>query len=558
VVTCLSTKSATWDEPAHLTAGYAVLRGDWRPGPGHPPLLRAWAALPLLLLPGVRWEPVPSLWREGRQWAIAHRFLYLDNDADRLLGLARGMMAATGILAGFFLFLWARALFGFAPAVLALAVWTLEPTVLAHAGLVTTDMGLTALLVGAAFFLSRTSRRGSPGNAAGLALTFALAQAAKYSALVLWPAVLLTLGVRILLPGAWVLAWRGREFPLRERRQRAAAALLLILLLAAASLLTLWAAYGFQTGLPVGAEPFLRESGRDLRHQASPLWRSLVAVLERTHLLPALYLEGFLLNEGYAGEKTGYLFGSFSTGGWWWYFPAAFLLKTSLALLALVGLGIWALLRGRCIPAGLAWGSAPFLLYLAAALASQVNIGVRHILPLYPFAILVAAGGLARLLAGRWRWTAILPLGLLLAESLWIAPHHLAFFNLAAGGPDRGHRYLLDSNLDWGQDLKGLRRWMERSGVRRINLSYFGTADPAYHGIDCNHLVGAPPFAMRLMRPPELPGWVAVSVNNLYALYYSEGVRRFYRPLLDSEPAAVIGHSIRVYRVERPWWNAPP
>ena len=136
-----------------------------------------------------------------------------------------------------------------------------------------------------------------------------------------------------------------------------------------------------------------------------------------------------------------------------------------------------------------------------------------------------------------------------------VYPHYLAFFNRFVGGPRHGQEYLVDSSLDWGQDLKGLKRWMDKNNVQHINLSYFGTADPGYYKINCTHLPGAPFFAEQFVKGPELPGYVAVSATNLRGVYFDERWRDFYKPLLEMEPVAVIGYSIYVYRVERPWWQ---
>ena len=126
------------------------------------------------------------------------------------------------------------------------------------------------------------------------------------------------------------------------------------------------------------------------------------------------------------------------------------------------------------------------------------------------------------------------------------------FFNGLVGGPRHGSRYLVDSNLDWGQDLKPLKRWMDRNGIDFINLSYFGTADAGYYGIQCQHLPGAPFFNSAEVGPPRLPGFIAVSATNLRGVYFDEATRNFFTPLLKAEPAAVIGHSIFVYRADAP------
>jgi hypothetical protein len=153
-----------------------------------------------------------------------------------------------------------------------------------------------------------------------------------------------------------------------------------------------------------------------------------------------------------------------------------------------------------------------------------------------------------------WLCGAILAAGAL--EFAAVYPNNLAFFNRLAGGPSNGYRYLADSNIDWGQDLKPLKAWMDRSNVAHINLAYFGVADPAYYGIDCTFMGGTtiPGIAPAKLAPPRLPGYVAVSATLLDGVPFAERDRDFYKPLRDREPAADIGGSIKVYWVERQWW----
>ena len=140
-------------------------------------------------------------------------------------------------------------------------------------------------------------------------------------------------------------------------------------------------------------------------------------------------------------------------------------------------------------------------------------------------------------------------------ERVRVYPHDLAFFNSLAGGPDRGAEWLVDSNLDWGQDLKPLARWLEEHQIRRVNLAYFGTADPRYYGIDATYLEGSELLVPEeVLGRPELPGYVAVSETLLAGVYGDSSRREFYRGLERQQPVAVIGHSIRVYWVTKPWW----
>ena len=202
----------------------------------------------------------------------------------------------------------------------------------------------------------------------------------------------------------------------------------------------------------------------------------------------------------------------------------------------------------------------PLFTFLATAMMMKLNIGVRHILPIQPFVLLLAGTAIAELYASHRRpFRLLLGAACLVAvvEFALICPHYLAFFNQFVGGPRNGHKYLVDSNLDWGQDLKGLKGWMDGHGVSHINLSYFGTADPAYYNIDCTYLPGGPFFTDRLVKSPDLPGYIAVSVTNLRGVYFGESSRLIYHKLLSAEPVAIIGDSIYIYRLQAPSGHRP-
>ncbi len=251
-----------------------------------------------------------------------------------------------------------------------------------------------------------------------------------------------------------------------------------------------------------------------------------------------------------------YFAGEYSTDGWWYYFPAAFLMKTPLALVFLIAGGLVVLVRDRDRATA---GALPFVLipvavYLLVAMASGINIGVRHILPVYPFLLLIAAAGAREMLNSSRRLGAAALAMLAIAAGAELAtayPHPLTFFNQAVGGPENGYKYLADSNLGWGQNLKRLKAWMDSRGIRHVNLAYFGQADPAYYGIDATHLPGAPTFAEPDTARPKLPGYVAISGTTLTGVYAPPWWRLFYAPFRHLDPVAVIGHSLRVYWVER-------
>jgi hypothetical protein len=481
--------------------------------------------------------------------------LYVANDADRLLYAARFMIVLLGVLLGVLLFCWARDLFGFWPAAVVLGFYTIEPNILAHCRLVTTDFGVTCLSFGVAYFLWRTARRLSVGNLFGLVALFTLAQMSKFSAVLLGPVVLVLLVMRAWHKSPWPVDM-GKLTELSIRWKKFVAAVAVFAMLVFAAWLGIWAAYDFRY-LPSNAPGWRLELHKDPRVlQCMPALTRAVTWIDEHRLLPNAYSEGFLVGQIKAQNRSGFLAGSYRIDGWWWFFPFAFLIKTPISVIVLFAAGaVLAVNRWERMINDAAYALLPPVTFLAAGMLAKLNIGLRHILPVYPFVLLLAGYAITALCAKRpWpRRPTLAALGLLaIVELALVCPHYLAFFNQSIGGPREGHEYLLDSNIDWGQDLKGLKQWMDQHDVHHINLSYFGTADPAYYKIDCTYLYGGPFYDDNLVANPSLPGFVAISVNNLRGLYFPDASRRVYRPLLEMEPAAVIGYSIYVYWVDRP------
>jgi hypothetical protein len=551
--------SATVDEPQHLTAGYMALRlHDYRIDPEHPPLLRMWAALPLLAMPEVRIDTNVASWSTADQWEFSHHFLYEANDADRLLYRARLMTVVLGLLLGIMVFSWARELFGFWTAATILALYCVEPNIVAHSSLVTTDLGMACFSFGALYFLWRTTRKLTGGNVAGVAAFFALAQVSKFSALLLGPIVLVLLVVRVLRAESWPCPLaEGAE--LHSRLAKISASLALVAIMTIASYAAVWAAYGFRYGpialshdlLLVRENTSFLQSVRTVAHVAD--W------LDKHRLVPDAYAKSFILSQVKAQHRTAYLAGQSSRTGWWYYFPAAFLVKTPLTVLLLLSCGLALLSQAPTRwKADTAFLVLPPAIFLGLAMMAHLNIGLRHILPIYPFVLLMAGVTLDEM---RVKWRAgllLVPVVFASVELATVYPHCLAFFNQIVGGPTNGHRVLLDSNIDWGQDLKPLKRWMDANRVDHINLSYFGNADPAYYGIHCTYLPGSPSFAASRITDPQLPGYVAVSVQNLHDIRHDAPAPDFYTPLLERHPSAVIGYSIHVYWVQTNWWYSIP
>jgi tetratricopeptide (TPR) repeat protein len=253
--------------------------------------------------------------------------------------------------------------------------------------------------------------------------------------------------------------------------------------------------------------------------------------------------------------EPSYLAGQYSQQGWWYYFPIAYLIKTPVSLLIMAAIGGWTLVarRRELGVVNAAFVGLPIAVYLGSAMSSHLDIGVRHILPIDPLVLLLAAAAAGRLLTARLSSRLVFA-GLVL---VWVIrfssvyPDRLAYFSRLVGGPEHGLEYLADSNLDWGQDLKSLKAWMETHHVADINLAYFGQADPAYYGIKCTYLPGGPDFAASAIERPRLPGYVAISATVLSGVYLDPAWRLYYGGFRNRAPAARIGYSIHVYWVDR-------
>jgi len=547
--------SATFDEGAHLPAGYSYLAlGDHRLNPEQPPLVKLLAAAALVpLRPELRTDDVA--WRTARQWELGRRFLYRWNDADTLLFLGRLPVVALGSCLVVAVFLVARARFGLAAGAAAALLAALSPDVLAHGSLVTTDLAFALFFFLAVVAWERLARRASAGRLLAAGLAAGAAFATKFSAPILLP-VLATLALRAVLGReALVAALRGEPREVNGTRARATHALGLAAAVGVVALIVLWGSYGFRYAItPL---PSLRDELRQGLEAPQPdAPRAAVAWAGRAGLVPEDYARGALFVAEHSEARPTFLLGELRDRGFPHYFAVTFLLKTPVPLLLLTAL---ALARARRLRAGDAWLVwLPVVVYLAATATRGLQIGHRHLLPIYPFLFLAAGEAGAAL----WSWRA--RLGPLLASVLALGyaggtlrqhPHHLAYLNELGGGSANGWRLLVDSNLDWGQDLKRLADWTEANGVARLKLSYFGSADPAYYGIDAETLPGyTAPHAARITREIRPGDVVAVSATNLQGVYLdSDADRALMARLRATEPIARVGFSILVYRPDFRW-----
>lgn len=548
-------KNATFDEVAHLPAGYSYLAlGDFRMNPEHPPLAKIVAAAPLLALQP-KLEQADPLWQKGLLWPFGQAFLFDWNDPERMLFWGR--LPLLLLATGFGLVVWAagRQLYGPLAGLIALILYVFTPEFLAHGPLVTTDFAVTAALFTTVFFFYLALLQPSTLRLLLLAAAAGACVTAKFSGLIVLPILLLLSGVYYALPVGAPLTFGLTTAGVcaGSREERLHRLLRLIGTVTLGCFVVIWTIYQFRYSLT--PDPALSQRIPWDRFNPAQLSTRIVLLLREVRLLPESYLYGLLECLISLEGRRAFLLGSSATTGWWYYYPVSFALKTPLPLMVLTVAAFCRINRRPLLPTAVLL--LPVVAYLAVSLPVQTNIGNRHILPIYPFLVVFAAGAGAWLAdAGRdWRTGAV---GLLL---LWqiggtvrIAPDFLAYFNELAGGPAGGHRYLADSNLDWGQDLKGLARYRAEQPAEKFYVSYFGAADPRYYLRGVDYLPGF--FPVRETTPvpfAAIPSGalVAISVTNLNGVNVREfpGAEELLARLRQLEPEARIGYSIHVYRL---------
>lgn len=566
----LTQKSPTFDEQGFIIRGLAYLRdpadgGTKRIRVGHPPGLNVYNALLLARDETVRLPLADPSWQGTSFHRPAELFLWeIGNDVEHIMFLARVPTVWLGLLLIALVGRWAAEMAGGglwtrpgrshtatreAAGLLALLLTAFDPNLLAHMRLATTDFGLTVTAALAGYGLWRLARRPSALTALLAGVGLGLMLNTKFTALLFLPLFALV----ILL--AVVVHWRAA--PVAAQRHRRYWLLPLLIIYPVVGLVTLWAGNGFDFGRLPAETPFLPQ----IAGWPVPL----------SHYLEQLLDIGGRLQV----ETPAFLLGHYRTTGWWYYFPVAFVLKTPLpTLILLVAAGIatasavWSR-RGRL--GGASWLDlaallVPALGFFAVALSTEINLGYRHILPILPFLFVFAGAGLGREVAALWAparatlsfrqraaaWLTLALTGALVAVSLWIFPHYLAYFNRVAGGPQGGWRALVDSNLDWGQDLQALGPWMAERGVERVWLSYFGEARPDYYGIAYDGLDSFPPRLMNPLARPFVPsdpapGWYAISATNLQGVHFLDHDQ--FRTFRDRPPEDKLGYSIFLYDV---------
>jgi hypothetical protein len=524
--------SITSDEINHLHAGYRYLTcGDFGWNPEHPPLLKLVAALPLLTM-HVN-DPAPAACGMPNSKAIdfhvGHDFIFANSERMLMAGRAAASVFVFALLA--LVWFGARKMFGVEAAIVASSLLVFEPNILAHGALVTTDMAaafgfLVAVLALYLYFESRVPfYLILTGVATGIAL------AVKHSSVLLAPALL-------------ALAALDPLFVSSSQRNRARlifknlAAVALVGLIAVG---VLWMTYGFRyAARPNGTETWANQSVGDSN---STLATRIIPGLEEAHLLPEAYLKGFqdILVDPEVIPRPAFLLGRVYRGGRWFYFPLAALIKFS-AVVLIVGLaGCFAWRFWKEHRRELLFLIIPATIFLAASCASDINMGIRHILPVLPFVILLGAAGTWALLSQCRRGLVVCAVALILhaAGSLHAFPNYIAYSNEFWGGPSNTYKYLADSNVDWGQSMKEAKAYLDRVQPKSCWMIHAYNDMGSDYGIPCGET-----SEFKVDEPPQhFSGTVIVTASALAGILNYTGGARTAAMFRNLQPKAKLGGS---------------
>lgn len=532
-----------WDEFGHLAAGLY----EWQSGHHfmyrvNPPLIRMVAAIPAALgEPNVIWENIVDHPYLRTEFQVGKDFL-IANGPDGCWYFTAGRITCLPftVLGGWMCFLWGRLLYGAASGFVACLMWCSSPLVLGWGSIFTPDAAATSLGLLAAFRFRAWLVTATWENVAWAGLTLGLCELTKTTWIVLFP----------LWPLIW-LSWRWRDYKERFRVKTEVGQLGVILTI---GVYVINAGYGFEkTCKMLGSYDFVSHSLTGLRDNHKTGNRFRGTILDRIPVpLPYNYVRGIDLQKvDFEQGKRSFLFGRWSERGWWYYYPVACCLKLPLGMLLLLAVAV----ARHSIPwARLKLTRDEMVLFVPAMVVfilvcSQTGFGryIRYILPSLPAALIL----ISKLWAFSWpRWTSRCYAGLLgwsVMSSLWCYPYCMNYFNELAGGPSSGHRFLLDANVDWGQDLIRLRSWAEaHPEAKPLFAISKSVIRPEDIGIDC-----LPPYRMPStngeegkMQYEKIPkGWYAVSVHELHESHKN------YRYLLKYTPVGRIGYSIWIYHI---------
>lgn len=549
----LANNNLVIDEPAYIAVGYYFVRYvDTSMVVLHPPLAILLSGFPLLFthvnLP-YDYEKCTDL---GFYQCAQDFFFESGNDAEKIGIYARMPFLILSVLLGLLLFLFAEELYGTKAAYLALVLYAFSPTILSYNTIVFTDFLIAFFVFASIYFFWKLLTGYSRTRLILTGIFFGLAMASKFTAIFLLPIFIILFTAK---------AHKDRKFS--KLLKNYAKQFFLILIIGIA---ILYATYFFSFGTI--SESIPKRYVRSMQSAMDSLDKDGFSYKISSFLVNDLKMPMPQYLAGFAGQyqvesskrKQGYLNGEIYYGGKWYYFPEILLIKNPIPLLILFAVGSYASIkqfRKNMMNELFIW--LPIIFFSVPFIAANFNLGLRHILPIFPFLFMISSRTLnLRLYETKqlFKVFVFILIAWYIAAALLVMPHYAAYFNELVE-PKNGHKYLLSSNLDMGQDLKGLRNYLRENNIGKIKLAYHGAFDPEYYNTSYeplpmeSYIPWAPNFGLEEYKEDcsKKYGIIAISVSNLHG--YNLINESCFKWLDEYKPIKSIGHTIFVYDVRK-------
>lgn len=538
-----SSNSVTVDEFSHFPSGLYILKThDWRMDKESPPLIKCLPALSSMITNSKieiqQMQESPNTWQQG------YSFMHLNRDQyQSIFTYGRCIIIILGSLMGLTIYFWGKELYGYKGALFALSLYAFNPNILAHSSLVTIDIGASLMIFLSGYCLWKYLRKPTAFAIVLAGVILGLAQLSKFTALLLYPIYFL-----ILMTLCFSGICERKEDRLKKLKSnilRYSQDFSIIILI---SIFIINLGYLFSDSFkPLSEYQF---SSKPLHALSSFIWSRFPVPL------PYHYLMGFdsQLVQSAGGNPfyMGYLMGEHSMSGWWYYYIIAFLVKNPVSLLIILCLTIIVWLEIKIAKKDIITFLcifAPLISYFAYfSFFTNIPIGIRYLLPVFPF-LFLSTGYLMNESIIKYQSIKFILSFLIVSyilSSIIAFPNYLSYFNFAAGGSQNGDRWLIDSNLDWGQSLPDLKKYMDKNRINKIKLGYFGRVDPTIYGIK---------YSLAEREPSE--GIYAISINFLVGRPYyllKEDAKEllyidfnYFDKYRNLKPSAIVGNSIYIF-----------
>lgn len=573
--------SVIFDETAHIPAGYSYLKKhDMRLNPEHPPMIKDFSAFPLLFM-RLNFDTSQKFWAEdvNGQWNAGKSLLWeSNNNPDQIIFWSRLPIILLSLLLGLFIFKWARELAGIAAGLFALALYAFDPNILGHNHFVTTDIGIAAFTAFSFYYFLKFIKHPTWKNVLLGGVFLGLLQLAKFSSILVFPIFGLVLVIFPLVKKYHHETNVSIKYKFKKLGEYFGKGLVAV----AISLILVWVVY-FINNFDMPKEKLAETINyyfdiNDENAKAVYTNKALLILNESPITRPmSEYALGLsMVFKRVSGGNGAYFMGQVSSQAFRAYFPTVFLIKEPLPtlffLIVSIAITILAFFRFSVSLFGKTIGKifstfieylrnhiteaslfSFIVLYSYISITGNLNIGLRHLFPMFPFIYILIAKVIVnffkKLKKGNIKFTSLLILFLmfflLITGTISAYPYYMSYFNETAGGSKHGYNYVTDSNADWGQDLKRLQKFLNNHPeIDKVRVDYFGGGMPSYY-------LGNKFIPWWDSKKPIEAGWYAISTNFLQGSIYNSNneYADSYRWLQNKKPRYQVGTSIFIYYI---------